>query len=82
MRDSDDLQRGIERVADQMIREAMEGGAFANLPGEGRPLPDIDDPYTDDWWVRSWMKRERLRSSELTRDAEVPPPADPRAAEE
>lgn len=29
----------FHRIADQLIENAMEQGAFDNLPGEGRPLP-------------------------------------------
>ncbi|MCO5133054.1 MAG: DUF1992 domain-containing protein [Phyllobacteriaceae bacterium] len=29
----------FHRIADQLIENAMEQGAFDNLPGEGKPLP-------------------------------------------
>jgi hypothetical protein len=29
--------------------------------GAGKPIPDIDDPYDELWWVRKWVRRERLR---------------------
>jgi hypothetical protein len=50
----------IQRVAENRIREAMENGDFDDLPGLGKPIPDIDEPYDPDWWVKQWFRRERL----------------------
>ncbi len=36
-----------ENHVDRLIREAMESGTFANLPGEGKPL-DLGDENTPD----------------------------------
>ena len=36
----------IGRVAERKINEAIEEGAFANLPGKGQPLVFDDDPAT------------------------------------
>lgn len=33
----------FERIAENKILEAMEAGAFDNLPGKGKPLPLEDD---------------------------------------
>lgn len=43
---------------DQQITEAEERGAFDDLPGAGKPLPNR--PEDDDGlaWVRNWMRRE------------------------
>ena len=38
----------------------MEEGLLDNLPGEGRPIPGIDESYDPMWWVRAWVRRERL----------------------
>ena len=54
------LQRALRRIAEQRIREAMALGAFDNLPGAGRPIPDIDQPYEPDWWIKKWLVRERF----------------------
>ena len=36
----------FEPWIESQIRAAMEGGAFDNLPGAGKPLPDnLGDPY-------------------------------------
>jgi hypothetical protein len=50
----------IELIADNRIRQAMEEGQFDDLPGLGKPIPDIDEPYDPMWWVKKWMKREKL----------------------
>jgi hypothetical protein len=34
----------FEAMAEQKIREAVERGEFADLPGQGRPLELADDP--------------------------------------
>lgn len=58
-------RRIIERVAENRIREAQRRGQFDNLPGAGRRLPDIDEPYDPTWWIRAWMRRERLKGGLL-----------------
>ena len=51
-------RRAIEMVAENRVREAIEEGQFDNLPGYGKPIPDIDEPYDPDWWVKQWIRRE------------------------
>jgi hypothetical protein len=53
---------GYESLAERRIREAQERGEFDNLPGAGKPL-DLGDPYDEDWWVKSVMRRENLDGS-------------------
>jgi len=46
---------------ERRIREAMAAGEFDQLPGAGKPIPDLgldDDPG---WWVKKWVERERVR---------------------
>jgi hypothetical protein len=50
----------IQRVAENRIREAMENGEFDDLPGLGKPIPGIDEPYDPNWWVKQWFRREKL----------------------
>ncbi|MBC2876676.1 MULTISPECIES: DnaJ family domain-containing protein [Streptomyces] len=50
----------FETWADLQIREAAERGEFSNLPGFGKPLPGLDRPYDDMWWVKEKMRRENL----------------------
>lgn len=38
-----------ETLIDRQIREAMEAGAFDDLPHQGEPLPNDDNPYAGDW---------------------------------
>ena len=47
-----------ESWIDAQIRVAREQGAFDNLPGAGKPLPNIGDEYDPDWWVKQLVKRE------------------------
>ena len=53
-------RRAVELIADNRVRQAMEEGQFDDLPGLGKPIPDIDEPYDPMWWVKKWMKRENL----------------------
>ena len=53
-------RRGIELLAENRIREAVQQGKFDRLPGRGRPLPEIDAPYDENWWVKGWLKRENV----------------------
>lgn len=50
----------FESWVERQIREAQERGEFDNLPGAGKPIPDL---ATDDdlWWVRQRLRKEKLR---------------------
>jgi hypothetical protein len=50
-----------ESWIDKQIREGMERGDFDDLPGKGKPLPDIDRPRDELWWVREKLKREEVQ---------------------
>lgn len=52
-----------ESWVDRQIREAQERGEFDNLPGAGKPLPDLGDPNDESWWVRRMIERENLDMS-------------------
>lgn len=54
-----------ESVIDQQIRMAEERGDFADLPGRGKPLPGLDGPDDENWWVRRWVEREGVPSDAL-----------------
>jgi hypothetical protein len=45
---------------EEQIRRAREDGAFDNLPGAGKPLPDLEGGYDPDWWVKKLVQRERV----------------------
>jgi hypothetical protein len=50
----------VESWIDAQIRSAREEGAFDNLPGAGKPLPDQGQGFDPDWWVRKLVQREQL----------------------
>ena len=47
---------------DQQIHEAEERGAFDDLPGTGKPLPDRGENDDGLDWVREWLRRENVSS--------------------
>ncbi len=49
-----------ESWIDRQIREAQERGEFDDLPGHGKPIPDLDRPHDDLWWVKDKLRREQL----------------------
>jgi hypothetical protein len=42
------------------IHVAMEEGAFDNLPGAGKPLPNFGQEYDPLWWVKQLVQREQI----------------------
>jgi hypothetical protein len=51
---------GFQTWVERQIREAIERGEFDNLPGAGKPIPDLDKPHDELWWVRDKLRREHL----------------------
>jgi hypothetical protein len=49
-----------ETWIEAQIRVAREQGAFDNLPGAGKPLPNLDQEYDPDWWVKQLVRREQI----------------------
>lgn len=49
-----------ETWIERQIRQGMEDGEFDDLPGTGRPLPDLDRPRDELWWVRAKLRREEI----------------------
>ncbi len=49
-----------DNFIDRQIREAEARGEFDNLPGAGQPIPDLDKPCDEMWWVKGFLKREKL----------------------
>ena len=64
-----------ESWIDRQIREAHERGDFDDLPGAGKPIPDLDSPRDELWWVRKKLKEENLSylppALQVRRDVEV-----------
>jgi hypothetical protein len=50
-----------ESWVDKQIREAVERGEFDNLPGTGKPLPDRNELYDENWWLKQWIAREGIK---------------------
>src|ERR1700691_4617897 len=42
---------------DQQINEAAERGAFDNLPGTGKPLPDHGEPDDGQAWLPGYLRK-------------------------
>ena len=49
-----------ESWVERQIREAMSRGEFDNLPGAGKPLPNIDEPHDEMWWIKDKLRRENI----------------------
>jgi hypothetical protein len=49
-----------ETWIDRQIREGMESGSFDDLPLTGRPIPGLDRPRDEMWWVRDKLRRENV----------------------
>ena len=47
-----------ETWIDKQIREGVERGLFDDLPGTGKPLPDIDKPRDEDRWIKAKLQAE------------------------
>jgi Domain of unknown function (DUF1992) len=63
-----------ESWIESQIRVAMEEGAFDNLPGAGKPLPNLGQEHDPLWWVKQLTQREQISllppSLELLRKVE------------
>jgi Domain of unknown function (DUF1992) len=49
-----------ESWLDRQIREAEERGEFDDLPGAGEPIPGLDKPFDELWWVKDKLRRDGL----------------------
>jgi len=45
---------------DLQVRQAIERGDFDDLPGAGKPIPDLGAQHDPDWWVKQLVERERI----------------------
>ena len=50
----------FETWVDRQIREAVERGAFDNLPGAGKPLSGLDEADDEYWWIKRKLREENL----------------------
>jgi Domain of unknown function (DUF1992) len=56
-------QQTMEQFAQYVeisIQQAMRRGDFDNLPGAGKPIPNLTQTYDPNWWVRQKIEREQL----------------------
>ena len=64
-----------ESWIEAQIRVATEEGAFDNLPGAGKPLPNFGQEYDPLWWQKQLVRREQISilppSLELLRKVET-----------
>jgi hypothetical protein len=49
---------GWESWIDRQVREATERGEFDDLPGAGAPIPNLDKPFDELWWVKAKLRDE------------------------
>ncbi|MHA6627997.1 DnaJ family domain-containing protein [Pseudonocardia sichuanensis] len=54
-----------ESTIDKQIRMAEERGDFADLPGKGKPLPGLDGPDDENWWIKNYIAREGVPSEAM-----------------
>ncbi len=47
-----------DALVEHRIREAQQAGQFDNLPGFGKPLPDLGDLNDENWWIRRKLHDE------------------------
>jgi hypothetical protein len=45
---------------DLQVRQAMERGDFDDLPGAGKPIPDLGEHHDPDWWIKKLVEREKI----------------------
>jgi hypothetical protein len=71
--DADDQSTDVDEAAERALRikhqsvwvdlqvqQAIRRGDFDDLPGAGKPIPDIDRPHDPDWWLKRLIERERI----------------------
>jgi hypothetical protein len=49
------VARSWESLIDRQIREAMDEGKFENLPHQGAPLPNDENPHAREWGLAFHM---------------------------
>jgi hypothetical protein len=66
----------FETIADRRIEEARKAGLFDNLPGKGKPIPDLGTERAPGWWAARLAKRERsiMKAEELDRRVRMAKP--------
>lgn len=54
--------RAVDRAAyvETAIQQAIRRGEFDDLPGAGKPIPDLGASHDPDWWIRRKIESEQL----------------------
>ncbi|TDU89044.1 uncharacterized protein DUF1992 [Kribbella voronezhensis] len=47
------------------IQRAQNAGEFDDLAGAGKPIGKLADPHDPDWWVKDFMRREKIEADVL-----------------
>jgi hypothetical protein len=55
----------FQSVVDAQIRAAEARGAFTNLTGSGKPIPGLMDPDDPMWWIKGFIKREKVPTAAM-----------------
>lgn len=55
----------FETWIEKQIRDAEDRGAFENLPGAGKPIPGLGGPQEEQWWVKDYIRCEKLDTDAL-----------------
>jgi Domain of unknown function (DUF1992) len=50
----------FESFAERKIREAQAEGQFDRLPGFGKPIPGLEGPHDENWWIKNKLREEGL----------------------
>jgi Domain of unknown function (DUF1992) len=45
---------------DLQVRQAMARGDFDDLPGAGKPIPDLGESHDPNWWIKKLVERENV----------------------
>ena len=71
-----ELVRAFETIADRRIREGRAAGAFDDLPGAGKPIPDLGRERPAGWWAARVVRRDRsmARADQLDRNVRTAMP--------
>jgi len=59
------VEEAHETLVERQIRLAQERGDFDDLPGTGKPLPGLDGPDDENWWLKGYLRREGLSTEPL-----------------
>ena len=57
-----------EDWVEAQIKQAQLRGEFDDLAGAGKPLPRLANAHDPDWWVKDFIRREKIET-----DALLPP---------